>query len=137
VTTTATRLCEGCGEPLPLLSRPNRHHHDARCRARAARKRERRPLVLPGFGPAPPTELEAAVAHATEEVRLVGIVAAEAGRGSWRAAAWLLERQYPEHWGAARDVREVVIPPLPAGEGDPFREVDELASRRSRKPEGY
>jgi hypothetical protein len=71
-------------------------------------------------------------ARAEGEARHVAIIAA-AARENWQAAAWLLERGYPERWarlsqrersGAATTER-----PLPSA-GDPFAEVDELARRR-------
>jgi hypothetical protein len=55
-----------------------------------------------------------------------------AGPGSWRGSAWLLERQAPERW-AARRGREIV-PPVSVDDLDPFREVDELAEPRRRRP---
>jgi len=36
---------------------------------------------------------------------------AEAGRVSWRASAWLLERMYPERWG--EPLRMPDAPPVP------------------------
>jgi len=38
--TACARPCEGCGLPLPSGSRPNRTHHDARCRKAAFRGRD-------------------------------------------------------------------------------------------------
>jgi len=38
-------------------------------------------------------------AEAVTQVRALQTVHAAAGRGAWRAAAWFLERRYPEKWG--------------------------------------
>jgi hypothetical protein len=78
-------------------------------------------------------ELHTAVvrARAEGEARHVAIIAA-AARENWQAAAWLLERGYPERW-ARLSQRErsgnAIERPLPSA-GDPFAEVDELARRR-------
>jgi hypothetical protein len=64
-------------------------------------------------------ELQAALARATEETRLVAYVASAASK-NWRAAAWILERRYPDRWG--RGQREE--PPVVPSADDPFREVD-------------
>jgi hypothetical protein len=42
-----------------------------------------------------------ALARATSEERLVALVA-QAATKNWRAAAWILERRYPERWGPER-----------------------------------
>jgi hypothetical protein len=39
------------------------------------------------------------LALAKAEVALVRLIRRAAARGTWQAAAWLLERRYPEHWG--------------------------------------
>jgi len=57
------------------------------------------------------------------EPGLVASVIAAAQRGHWQAAAWLLERSFPERWGR----KEVAAPAPPK---DRFSEVDELATRR-------
>jgi hypothetical protein len=74
-------------------------------------------------------ELEAALARATEETRLVAYVASAAAK-NWRASAWLLERRYPERWGRGTREESIIVP----SEDDPFREVDELARRRAKRP---
>jgi hypothetical protein len=133
----AERLCEGCGKPLPASARPNRHHHSHACQKRAYRRRQREreaaaaERAVGSFGLRP--EQEAALAAATSEPRLLALVAREAPT-NWRAAAWMLERRYPERWGLRpRRLEDVEPAPDPS---DPFAEVDELAARRRRpRPE--
>jgi hypothetical protein len=67
-------------------------------------------------------DLEDAVARALAEPRLVGLIAREAAR-SWRAAAWLLERRYPERWAASRERVDEAAPTL--------EQIDELARLRA------
>lgn len=64
-----------------------------------------------------------------DERRLTALVAA-AGKGNWRAAAWLLERRYPERWGPVRRPETEPAPPELDAANDPFAEVDMLAERR-------
>jgi hypothetical protein len=134
------RLCEGCGKPLPLSARADRRYHEP-CRAAAyrQRKRERRAAervameraVVEHAGPDYPEVLAAAIA----EPRLVVLMAHAARQGSWRAAAWLLERQFPERWGPPE--RRLAAAPADAATRAPdaFSEVDELAARRRRRPD--
>lgn len=77
------------------------------------------------------------VEHARAEGEALNVARiAKAAQESWQAAAWLLERQYPQRWGkiAARRVDEP--PPVPSVEDeppapdDPFAEVDDLAVKR-------
>jgi hypothetical protein len=75
-------------------------------------------------------------ARAEGEARNVALIARAAAE-NWIAAAWLLERQYPERWGPV-SVRlregDEAAPATPLEElSDPFGEVDELAQRRSRR----
>jgi hypothetical protein len=80
---------------------------------------------------APYRELRVRVeqARAEGEARNVGIIA-RAANENWQAAAWLLERMYPDRW--ARPSQREKGPETPAAPtpGDPFAEVDELALRR-------
>jgi hypothetical protein len=78
-------------------------------------------------------------ARAEGQVRHVATVS-RAAETDWRAATWLLERQYPSLWGAvsvkvrgdeAEPVEERAAAPAAA---DPFAEVDELAQRRKVSP---
>jgi hypothetical protein len=76
-------------------------------------------------------------ARAEGEARNVARIAAAAVE-DWRAAAWLLERQYPDRWGRpSTRVRPAELEPAPIEEEleaeDPFREVDELAEARRRR----
>jgi hypothetical protein len=71
-------------------------------------------------------------ARAEGEVRNVAIVAS-AARESWQAAAWMLERSYPDRWArpSQRVLSEAPPPPAaPAPEEDPFADVIDLAQRR-------
>ncbi|HKE79025.1 MAG TPA: hypothetical protein VKB54_06940 [Solirubrobacteraceae bacterium] len=71
-------------------------------------------------------------ARAEAEARAVAQIA-RAGADDWRAAAWFLERGFPDRWGrpAERErLIEIPAPAEPAPAEDPFAEVDELAARR-------
>ncbi|HEX3453259.1 MAG TPA: hypothetical protein VHS03_01435 [Gaiellaceae bacterium] len=72
-------------------------------------------------------------AQAEAEVRLVAEITS-ASRGSWQAAAWLLERLAPTRYGKPSVRLREQSPPAPEAtespEDDPFNEVDELAERR-------
>ena len=71
-------------------------------------------------------ELEGA--RAEGEVRAIAQIA-RAAMDTWQAAAWLLERQYPERWSrpATRAEEKPVVPALgPDG-------VDELAGKRAAR----
>ncbi len=67
-------------------------------------------------------------ARAEAEANLVAQMRQAAAKGSWKASAWLLERQAPVRW--ARDSARGKAPEKPA-DADPFGEVDELAQRRA------
>ncbi len=85
----------------------------------------------------PYAEFSAAVdqAHAEAESILVTRVAQAAAKGSWQAAAWMLERRNPERWSKASERKHL------HGDDDSEREAadpfagldaasDELAKRR-------
>jgi hypothetical protein len=63
-------------------------------------------------------------AEAGAECDLVDIVLAEAKSGSWRAAAWLLERRHRDEW-AAKSKLELASPPLGAKEREVQAIIDE------------
>ena len=66
-------------------------------------------------------------ARAESEARSVAVIANAAPK-NWQAAAWLLERRWPERWARVSQRAEPEAPVTrPA---DPFAEVDELAQRR-------
>ncbi len=74
-------------------------------------------------------------ALAEGEVRNVALIS-QAAKESWTAAAWLLERMYPERWGrvSTRLRLELGEPQtVTVEEHDPFEEVDELAEARRRR----
>jgi hypothetical protein len=79
----------------------------------------------------PYRELRAQVerARAEAEARAVTQIA-RASTEDWRAAAWLLERSFPERWGKPAERLQVLEVELPEPEVDPFAEVDELAEKR-------
>ena len=61
------------------------------------------------------------------ESQLIAVVEDAARRGSWNAAAWLLERRFPERWLKATERRL----PKPSDEDKAFAEIIELARRRT------
>jgi transposase len=80
-------------------------------------------------------ELRAQVesARAEAEARAVTQIARAAAE-DWRAAAWLLERGFPDRWGRpAERVQVIEVPAEPEPEHDPFEEVDELAEKRRNR----
>lgn len=70
-------------------------------------------------------------ARATGEARNVAAIA-HAAREQWQAAAWLLERTYPDRWARVSQRSEPEPAPKVIDPADPFAEVDELAARRTR-----
>lgn len=77
-------------------------------------------------------------ARAEGQVRHVATVS-RAAESDWRAATWLLERQYPALWGAVSvrirgDEGNAPEPDTSPALDDPFAEVDELAQRRRGQP---
>jgi hypothetical protein len=74
--------------------------------------------------------------RAMSEAQLIGVVEDSARDGSWNAAAWLLERRWPERWLklSSRPSAAAPIPeppePLEPDDPDPFADVVELAKRR-------
>jgi hypothetical protein len=123
--------CEGCGAELPAIVRRNRRYCDASCRQRALRKRRRESAereLAPVLQITDDQQVEELLARVLAEERLIAQVAAGA-KTNWRAAAWILERRYPERWAPVR--RPQAEPELPAVDGDdPFAEVDMLAAKR-------
>jgi transposase len=71
-------------------------------------------------------------AEAEAESRNLSVIARAAGE-DWHAAAWLLERRYPDRWARASQREKASAIRQQQGNvqiGDPFAEVDELAARR-------
>ena len=75
-------------------------------------------------------------ARAESESVLVARIGAAAAKGSWQAAAWLLERRWPERW--MKPTERPLGPDAPAApapderdlDQDPFADVVDLAKRR-------
>lgn len=78
--------------------------------------------------------VEEAKAHA--EARHVASIA-KAASENWQAAAWLLERMYPDRWGRVsvrmRDTSAETTSEEKSDPDDPFAEVDDLAAARRRR----
>jgi endogenous inhibitor of DNA gyrase (YacG/DUF329 family) len=134
VSAVAERRCEACGGRLASTSRRDRRFCSARCRQLAYDRRSRALRTETQTIPvSQPDEqlLRRALEAATQEERLLAQIAAAANRGAWRAAAWILERRFPERWAAGRRPEETLV----LDESDPFAEVDELARRRRKRLE--
>jgi transposase len=76
-------------------------------------------------------------ARAESESLLVARVGQAAAKGSWQAAAWLLERRWPERWMKPTERPLPEAAPTPAADErdldqDPFAEIVDLAQRRRR-----
>ena len=71
-------------------------------------------------------------ARAEAHARQVSLIANAASK-SWQAAAWLLERQYPETWGKPADRAKTDDITGQDKAPDPFAEVDELRVRRAAR----
>ena len=82
----------------------------------------------------PYRELRERIERARAEGEQV-LVARVASAADWHAAAWMLERQYPERWGRVSVNARGAQPDEdePPAEVDPFAEVDELAERRATR----
>lgn len=70
-------------------------------------------------------------ARAEGEARNVALIA-KAAAASWQAAAWMLERQYPDRWARPSQRQDDSDAGAKQGVPDPFEALDELAVRRSR-----
>jgi transposase len=75
---------------------------------------------------------EEAASMELSEDDLVRIVEHDA-RKSWRAAVWLLERQWPERWATGPRRAEIEGKGEHGDNADPFDSLDELASRRESR----
>jgi hypothetical protein len=72
-------------------------------------------------------------ALASAEARNVAVIA-QAATDNWQAAAWLLERVYPERYArASQREQAAAAAPLPPTDRDQFAEVDDLASARAAR----
>jgi hypothetical protein len=99
------RRCKGCGAELPPLSRPNRRHCDAACKARAQRQRQREGAERQLAEDSEAVALREAVERATGEDRLLATLARAAHTGNVRACIYLLDRLYPTPTDALADER--------------------------------
>jgi hypothetical protein len=68
------------------------------------------------------------------EPGLVAVLVNAAQRGSWQSAAWLLERIDPSRWAKPSRTRALEERPRIPLADDPFREIDQLAARRRKRP---
>jgi hypothetical protein len=88
------RRCLGCGALLASTSRSDRKFCGVACRVADHRRRHAGPSPAELAGLA--DELPAAVAESTLVAGL-----RDAARLDWKAAAWLLERRWPQRWAPA------------------------------------
>jgi hypothetical protein len=80
-------------------------------------------------------------ARAEGETRNVAIIAgaAQGDRAreippNWQAAAWMLERSYPDRWARPSQRDQAIAPTVdPTPEEDPFADVVQLADRRQSR----
>jgi hypothetical protein len=96
------RRCRGCGAVLASTSRPDRAYCTTACRMAAYRRRQVADRLPPAELARLANELPPAIA---ESELLTGLAAA--ARADWRAAAWLLERRWPERWAPAERTEEI------------------------------
>jgi hypothetical protein len=75
-------------------------------------------------------QVEAATADATASL-VQAMTTAALRDGSWRAAAWLLERRDPENWARARDRLAAAKEAEEKAKENPLAMVDDLAERRA------
>lgn len=67
------------------------------------------------------------------ESELIAVIEDAAKGGSWNAAAWLVERRWPERWSKTKGpIAPEATPPEPdeSGASNPFAEVVDLAAKR-------
>ena len=91
------RTCTVCGDRLPFSSRSDRRTCSGRCRTIAYRQRQHGGKVSTALL----DRLVEAGGPISEVALLRGIEAA--ARENWEAAAFILERRYPQRWGRAPD----------------------------------
>ena len=70
-------------------------------------------------------------AQAEEQLELLGCIRGAADKGTWGAATWILERQYPKDWGKRDGDHE---PPTERGPFEVIVEVPESAVIRPAEP---
>jgi hypothetical protein len=133
VTVTTGRRCANpsCRRRLGETSRPDKVYCSPACRV-AAHERRRGEREEEAARVLDVPELEAVLARATTEERLLAQIAGAAAKGQWRASAWILERRFPERWAARpRPPAESESEPKVADDSV-FAEVDEIAQRRAK-----
>ncbi|MBO0712802.1 MAG: hypothetical protein J2P47_16135 [Acetobacteraceae bacterium] len=65
------------------------------------------------------------------ESQLIAVIEDAALDGSWNAAAWLVERRWPERWSKRPTPAMRASMKAKDGDADPFAEIIDLAERRS------
>lgn len=91
------RVCAFRGTPLGA-ARPNRLYCDARCRARAHKRRQSPGLyVVDGLDP---DRARAGSDDEEIEAKLLDLML-EHARTSWQACRWLMQSRWPQRWGRA------------------------------------
>jgi hypothetical protein len=93
------RRCPSCGSVLASTSRPDRVFCSATCRSAAYRARQAAESLAPAELARLADALPPAVAGITQAARV-----------DWRAAAWLLERRWPERWAELERATEPRVP---------------------------
>jgi hypothetical protein len=98
----AERRCAACGAVLASTSRPDRRYCNSGCRV--AEHRRRRDVLATRVTRDDLARLLDRLAGPAGEAALVAGITRAASE-HWAAAAWLLERRWPERWGLSQRAR--------------------------------